>query len=548
MSWTAMKTTKRIPGSRRWSAWLLGLCLVFGLQGAFAATTASNTATIEPPPGVTDSSGGCDAAVPPNCTGDNISTVTVNIWAATATKSANPGTGAAVLPGSTITYTVTVDVTGVATTAPVVLNDTLGTGLTFGAVVTNVGGFTPNTASNPLVFTLPTGAAVGPHTITYTAIVATNATGTVGNSVIGTSNCTSAAPCTTNHTVGTIDVTKTGPVEPVATKNSLADPDELLTYTITITNNSDTAVGPSALPPYDHYGATDVLSAGLTYVSSSPSGTNVGATTTWADLSIGARSSVALTVIARVNNPIVVQSVTNLAKKTGDPDPPCPSGACTPPFPTASTATVTKSANPASNTTVAAGQLITYTLTVTVEGGNTDAPITLNDNLGPGLTYVGLATSPAINDGFTPGTAGSARTFSLPTGRPAGTYRVAYTATVNAAAVTGQVNNVVTGLPCKPAGTCTTNHPVGSVSLLKLLVDESIANDQVAQPRRSALARARTTHLPHRWRHVALRPEQGPRLRHRRPGRKHAPRVRGLAADGRCRPDRAGGADLAVPS
>lgn len=82
MSWTAMKTVNRFLGCGRGARWLFCLCLMFSLHSAFAQTTAANTATIEPPAGVTDTSGGCDAALPPNCTGDNISTVSINIWSA----------------------------------------------------------------------------------------------------------------------------------------------------------------------------------------------------------------------------------------------------------------------------------------------------------------------------------------------------------------------------------------------------------------------------------------------------------------------------------
>src|SRR5690606_19376217 len=69
----------------------------------------------------------------------------------TVTKTANPATGSTVLPGDTIEYTLTVDVAGSSTTEDIVLADTLGPGLAFGAT-TNAGAFT---CSGALACTLP---------------------------------------------------------------------------------------------------------------------------------------------------------------------------------------------------------------------------------------------------------------------------------------------------------------------------------------------------------------------------------------------------------
>ncbi|MEJ2791567.1 MULTISPECIES: isopeptide-forming domain-containing fimbrial protein, partial [unclassified Pseudoxanthomonas] len=86
--------------------------------------------------------------------------------------------------GDTITYTLTATVNNAATTAELVLTDTLGTGLTFGSV-TNAGAYTCN-STNPLVCTLPAGTLPGTYTVTYTATVNAAASGTVNNAVVGT--------------------------------------------------------------------------------------------------------------------------------------------------------------------------------------------------------------------------------------------------------------------------------------------------------------------------------------------------------------------------
>ncbi|MBT2325937.1 DUF11 domain-containing protein [Variovorax paradoxus] len=114
------------------TVWLLWVWLAFAYTPAFAAIEAVNKATIAPPVGVVDTVGGCDAASPPNCTGNNAAEAKVAVWAATQSKSASPMSGSTVVAGQTITYTLSVEVTGGApTTAPIVLTDTLGAGLTF---------------------------------------------------------------------------------------------------------------------------------------------------------------------------------------------------------------------------------------------------------------------------------------------------------------------------------------------------------------------------------------------------------------------------------
>src|SRR5690606_30112144 len=93
----------------------------------------------------------------------------------TVSKSATPGSGSAVLPGAQVSYTLTVTVADAPTTSAVVLSDTLGAGLAFGSV-TSPGGFTHDGTNAPVhVFTLPAGAAVGTHSVTYTATVAADA-------------------------------------------------------------------------------------------------------------------------------------------------------------------------------------------------------------------------------------------------------------------------------------------------------------------------------------------------------------------------------------
>lgn len=138
--------------------WLLWIFLAMASASMFAATTARNTATIAPPAGVVDVSGGCDAAVPPNCLGKNTSTAEIGVWAATVGKSARPPSGSTVASGQIMLYAPTVTVTGAGdTTSPLEVVDTLGPGLTY-RFLTNPGLFTVQDArSGVLRFTLPAG-------------------------------------------------------------------------------------------------------------------------------------------------------------------------------------------------------------------------------------------------------------------------------------------------------------------------------------------------------------------------------------------------------
>src|SRR5690606_11463057 len=125
-------------------------------------------------------------------------------------KTANPADGSEVVPGQTLSYTLTATITTSATTEPLVLTDTLGAGLTFGAV-TDAGDFV---CTGTLQCTLPIGTLPGTYAVTYTATVNADATGSVGNSVVGTGggdNDPVCDPCTTEHDVEapTITIAKT---------------------------------------------------------------------------------------------------------------------------------------------------------------------------------------------------------------------------------------------------------------------------------------------------------------------------------------------------
>ncbi|KAF1708229.1 isopeptide-forming domain-containing fimbrial protein [Pseudoxanthomonas sacheonensis] len=361
-------------------------------------------------------------------TGTCVACTTVNPVDPTLTvdKSVNPGSGTAVSVGSTLTYTLTVNVANAATTAAEVLTDTLGAGLTIGTLPAGC-----TSAGQVITCTLPAGSAIGSYTFVYTATVAATATTSVSNSVVP-----STATCLT--------CTTTNPVNPTVTVNKSVNPGsgtavsvgDTLTYTLTVNVANAATTAAEVL--------TDTLGAGLTLgtlpAGCTPSGQIVTCTLA-AGSPVGAYTFVYTATVAATATTSVSNSV---VPSTGS----CT--VCTTSNPVDPTVTVSKSVNPASGTAVAVGDTLTYTLTVNVANAATTAAEVLTDTLGAGLT---VGTLPA---GCT--SSGQVVTCTLAAGSAIGSYTFVYTATVAATATTSVSNSVVPSTGS--CTTCTTTNPV----------------------------------------------------------------------------------------
>src|SRR5690606_18699407 len=98
--------------------------------------------------------------------------------------------------------------------------------------------------------------------------------------------------------------------------------------------------------------------------------------------------------------------------------------------------TVGKSANPANGTFVDIGDLIQYTVNVSISNAPLTATFTLDDTLSPGLTFgTVISSNPAFN-------CSGNLTCTLASGTATGSYSVTYSATVANTAV-GSVSNGV---------------------------------------------------------------------------------------------------------
>jgi large repetitive protein len=371
-------------------------------------------------------------------------------------KRSDVGDGTAVQPGDAITYTLTTTVTGGTLTQPLTLTDTLGSGLTFGSVTT--GAFLCNSA-NPLVCTLPASTPVGTYEVSYTTTVDATATTTVSNAVVP-----SAGGCTTCST--------TNPVVGISTvKNSnvgngtAVQPGDVLTYTLTATVAGGALTQPLTL--------TDTLGSGLTFGSVTSAGAfapnTAGAPTLVFTLPVGTPAGTYAVSYTATVDMAATTSVSNAVVASAGA---CIS--CSTTNPVAPGVTYGKAAD--TTGPVIVGDVITYTLSVTVANAQTADAVTLTDTLGTGLDFVDVTSA-----GVFACNAGNPLVCTLPGGTAPGTYTLSYQARVNPSA-SGAVNNTVIGTGADTpacAGACSTSTPVAAPIVTVAKSSDPAADTQV---------------------------------------------------------------------
>ncbi|HEX7989224.1 MAG TPA: CshA/CshB family fibrillar adhesin-related protein [Stenotrophomonas sp.] len=388
---------------------------------------------VTPPPGST-----CVDA-------DHCASNTVDVPATRVSYTKRANTTGPVAVDDTVSYTVDVTVAGGNTRDVLTLTDTLGTGLDFGSV-TSAGAFTCN-AANPLVCTLPAGTVPGSYSLSYSALVNSQASGQVVNTVVGTGNdtpsCTGSCTTTTPVADPQIAVSKASATPgPVAVGDSIA-----YTLMAVVANARTTAV----------VTLTDTLGTGLDLASVTSAGafTCNAANPLVCTLPAGTvPGSYSLTYTATVNAQASGQ-VRNVVLPSG-PDSPVCNGSCETTTPVG-TPQVSVSKTSTTVGPVAIGDSIAYTLEVVVAQARTTAVVTLTDTLGAGLD-IGVITDTGV---FTCAAA-NPLVCTLPAGTLPGSYRLSYTATVNAQANGPLRNAVVPSGPDTPVcgGSCDTSTPL----------------------------------------------------------------------------------------
>ncbi|GAA3617795.1 hypothetical protein GCM10022236_20030 [Microlunatus ginsengisoli] len=373
----------------------------------------------------------------------------------TLTKSSDPSTGSTVLPGDTITYTLTVsnDSDGVVTGAQV--SDDLSDVLDNAAIGTiGTGGSLTGTT---LTWTVPTVRPGDSATLSYTVTVNAGAynerLANVATPGPG-GECEAAADCTTTHPTPHYTLAKSS--DPATGSTVL--PGDTITYTLSVTNDSDGIVSGAIV--------TDDLSDVLDNATVGTIGTGaavVGDTLTWQVPDVRPGDTATLTYTITVNAGAYDQALGNVA--TPGPGGECETAAdCTTTHPTPHY-TLTKSSNPASGSTVLPGDTITYTLTVSNDSAGIVTGAQVTDDLSDVLANATLGT---VGSGGS--VTGTTLTWTVPTLQPGNTATLSYTVTVNPDTYNETLANVATPGPggtCDEPVECTTTHPTPHYTLTK---------------------------------------------------------------------------------
>lgn len=417
----------------------------------------------------------------------------------TVTKSSSPADGTTVLPGGTLTYTLTFNNTGLA--AGNVDHTDLIAGVLDDATITSLptsAGLTVSPISGDQ-FTV-TGSVPANSTYTVTYEVEVNADGARGDNLLlnfvvptGTNppaSCDAADTTCTRHTIPQLEVTM-GSVPSSGTGLNTGD---LVTYTFSF-NSTGTADVPVDYINYLNGVLDDaVLLSGPTLASGpltvgSLVGDQFGVTGT---LAPGETSTVTLVVQTNTSSAGGDNTLTNfLTPAAGTVPANCASSdpLCT--VHSVSELVVSKSVNPASGTDVQAGQSLTYTLTFDNSAGSVSVPVDHEDVLTGVLDDATLTGAPQTVSSLTVGQTGDR--ISVSGSVPAGaTYTVTYGVTVKAAADRGDnvLGNFLVVAGTEPPATCAsgdftcTTNPVTQPTNPGLAVFKSVnpASGAAVQP------------------------------------------------------------------
>ncbi|MGQ3892899.1 hypothetical protein, partial [Legionella sp. CNM-4043-24] len=326
-------------------------------------------------------------------------------------KSASPVTGTTVVPGDVIDYSLQAVISTAANASPLVLTDTLSAGQTIGTLPAGC------TASGQVITcTIPAGTAPGTYSFTYPATVNQTATISVDNSVVptgGSATTPTCTNCTTTHPIAPAIIAVSKSASP-ATGTTVV-PGDIIDYTLQAVISTAANASPLVL--------TDTLSAGQT-IGTLPAGCTASGQVITCTIAAGtAPGTYSFTYPATVK-PTATVSVSNAVVPTGGSSttPTCTNCTTTHPVAPAIIA-VSKSASPATGTTVVPGDIIDYTLQAVIGTAANASNLVLTDTLSAGQT---IGTLPA---GCT--ASGQVITCTIPAGTAPGTYSFTYPAAVN---------------------------------------------------------------------------------------------------------------------
>lgn len=348
--------------------------------------TFTNTVTVSPPTGIDD--------IQPNNNNSNYQhEIFIADVVATKTGPAN------ILPGGTITYTITVTNNGPSDATNVIITDQLPTGVTF-VSASDGGTLAGNTINWPAISTLASGAA-NSVTRTVTVTAPTTVGSSLDNVISSTSDTFDPTPGNNDGTDPSAQVTTTviNQVDLGIQKDdgqTTAIPGESITYTITVTNSN------TSLSAVNSLTVTDNLPATILNPTFTPSeGTYDSATGAWTGLNLAPGGSVTLTINGTIDPTATgtLQNTATVAPPAGvtDPNPNNDDSDSTTLVPTADLS-ISKSDN---QTTAIPGQQISYSIVVTNNGPSTVSSVTVTDSVPAAIQSPSFSASEGSYDSAT---------------------------------------------------------------------------------------------------------------------------------------------------
>ena len=425
--------------------------------GTNTATVNGQSVTFTVPPG-----NGADASVlRPEVTIENELTRLPASY--TVNKTADPVSGSTVATGSTITYTIAVEVTGPGTINNVEVTDDLS------EVLNNATFITSNAEIGIVELTGTTltwdigqlrADEDGRYTLTYSVRVNDDAHGvTLRNSVTADGE-EPPAVCPECSTTTTHEVPPIWTLEKSSdpASGSMVAPGSTITYTVTVRNPSASAV--TDLTVSDDLSQVLNNAAWGSVTTSAGTAERDGDDLTWTIPSVAANGSATMTYTVTVNDDAFGATLRNVV--TGDGDvPPQPCETCTTTHEVPATWTLEKSSDPASGSMVAPGSTITYTVTVRNPSASAVTNVEVNDDLSRVLNNA--AWGSVTTSAGTAERAGNTLTWTIASLPAGSTQTMTYTVTVNAGAANVTLRNVVVGdadVPLTDCPRCTTVHEV----------------------------------------------------------------------------------------
>lgn len=306
----------------------------------------------------------------------------------TVTQIVSPGaitlvkTGVLSGDGNTITYSFTVKNTGIVTLSNVTISDTKITG----AIAVNPATLAPGQVGTATAVYTITAIEKAAEQVSNTAIVTgTSPNGFKVNDVSGTNE--------NNNTPTLVILPKITGVKTVtdANANGIIEAGEVLTYTITMTNNGAVArMGVNV---------SDPVPVNTSYVTGSASngGTLSANTLNWGNLTVPANGSLSVSfkVTATSNLPLGLTTIANVASIINPAQPGTPIVVETN-LPTEGKLESVKTVNDQKGNKdgiAQANEVLTYNIQVKNSGGSTLTGIKINDMMPVGLTYVNASAN-----------------------------------------------------------------------------------------------------------------------------------------------------------